>query len=312
MKFFFTLLVFILAGIASVSASTDTIACTMEYAPVCGSVQVQCITAPCYPVRQTFSNSCMANASHATNITTGACDGSVITPPVIVGGDSDIHGCKASAGYSWNFLAKQCIRPWESRVRILTIAPEKQACTGVAPMECLQVRMGWQKIWQNFYNTIIGFDYLSGYSYRLLVLETKVDNPPADGSSHSYSLIRVLSKRSQPTENPLLGRWTLIGYNSTPITSTGYTLTIERDRLSAKFCNNMFGSYTLSGNTISSPGLASTMMYCEGQSMILENNFVLDGAIYSLQALRLMAGSTGPTMHLVITTKKGDIYTYGM
>ncbi len=34
--------------------------CTMEYAPVCAEVQVQCITAPCYPVQQTFSNACMA------------------------------------------------------------------------------------------------------------------------------------------------------------------------------------------------------------------------------------------------------------
>jgi hypothetical protein len=54
------------------------------------------------------------------------------------------------------------------------------------------------------------------------------------------------------------------------------------------------------------------MMYCEGQPMTLENAFVLDGASYSLVALRLMAGTTGPTMHLIITTKKGDIFTYGM
>jgi Domain of unknown function (DUF4377) len=252
MKLFFSLLVFTFTGIAGVSASTDTVACTADYAPVCGSVQVQCITAPCPPVRQTFSNSCMANVSHATSITAGACDDSVVTPP-IVGGDSDIHGCKASAGYSWNFLAKQCIRPWESRVRILTIAPEKQSCTGVAPMECLQVRMGWQRQWQNFYNSISGFDYISGFTYRLLVLETKVANPPADSPSLSYSLIRMLSKKPKPIENPLLGKWTLIGYNLTTITSTGYTLTFEQDRLSAKFCNSIFGSYTISGNTISSP-----------------------------------------------------------
>ena len=35
--------------------------CTMEYAPVCAEVQVQCIKAPCYPVQQTFSNACMAD-----------------------------------------------------------------------------------------------------------------------------------------------------------------------------------------------------------------------------------------------------------
>jgi hypothetical protein len=46
--------------------------------------------------------------------------------------------------------------------------------------------------------------------------------------------------------------------------------------------------------------------------MTLENAFSLDGVSYSLVALRLMEGSTGPTMHLIITTKKGDIFTYGM
>ena len=51
--------------------ATDPVACTMEYAPVCGSVQVQCIAAPCDPVKTTFSNTCMANAAHATEITQG-------------------------------------------------------------------------------------------------------------------------------------------------------------------------------------------------------------------------------------------------
>lgn len=29
------------------------------------------------------------------------------------GGDADIHGCRASAGYSWCPRTKQCERPWE-------------------------------------------------------------------------------------------------------------------------------------------------------------------------------------------------------
>lgn len=32
--------------------------CTREYMPVCAEVQIQCIKAPCYPIRQTFSNKC--------------------------------------------------------------------------------------------------------------------------------------------------------------------------------------------------------------------------------------------------------------
>ena len=37
--------------------------CTMEYAPICAEVQVQCIKAPCPPIKQTFGNKCMMNAN---------------------------------------------------------------------------------------------------------------------------------------------------------------------------------------------------------------------------------------------------------
>jgi hypothetical protein len=50
----------IFLSISPVGAQSNQIACTMEYAPVCGSVQVQCVTSPCNPIRQTFGNSCMA------------------------------------------------------------------------------------------------------------------------------------------------------------------------------------------------------------------------------------------------------------
>lgn len=33
--------------------------------------------------------------------------------PISVGGDSDAHGCKASAGYAWCEKENRCVRPWE-------------------------------------------------------------------------------------------------------------------------------------------------------------------------------------------------------
>ncbi|MBB4803201.1 hypothetical protein HNP37_003276 [Flavobacterium nitrogenifigens] len=37
---------------------------------------------------------------------------------VVVGGDSDSHGCKASAGYTWSILKKECIRVFENSTRL--------------------------------------------------------------------------------------------------------------------------------------------------------------------------------------------------
>lgn len=51
-----------------------TTMCTMEYAPVCARVAIQCVKAPCEPIEQTFSNRCMMNANKlATYLHDGEC-----------------------------------------------------------------------------------------------------------------------------------------------------------------------------------------------------------------------------------------------
>lgn len=36
----------------------------------------------------------------------------------VVGGDSDAHGCKASAGYTWSELTKKCVRLFEAGTKL--------------------------------------------------------------------------------------------------------------------------------------------------------------------------------------------------
>jgi hypothetical protein len=55
------------------NAHAAEIACTLEYNPVCGSKEVQCVRAPCYPVYQTYSNNCFLNADGATFVYKGEC-----------------------------------------------------------------------------------------------------------------------------------------------------------------------------------------------------------------------------------------------
>lgn len=57
-----------------ISASGGVYPCTREYVPVCGSKVVQCIQAPCNPVRQTYSNRCEAEAAGAFDIMDGDCE----------------------------------------------------------------------------------------------------------------------------------------------------------------------------------------------------------------------------------------------
>ena len=44
--------------------------CITLYEPVCGKIQVQCITTPCNPVEQTFSTGLQGVVIHCTCITT--------------------------------------------------------------------------------------------------------------------------------------------------------------------------------------------------------------------------------------------------
>ncbi|MBC8616699.1 DUF4377 domain-containing protein [Parabacteroides faecis] len=50
------------------------------------------------------------------------------------------------------------------------------------------------------YDPIEGFEYEQGYEYVIEVKIEHIENPPADGSSLKYSLIRVISKTKKNSE----------------------------------------------------------------------------------------------------------------
>lgn len=53
---------------------SNTDVCPAIYAPVCGLVEIQCITTPCNPIPETFSNGCSACAAgNVISYTEGAC-----------------------------------------------------------------------------------------------------------------------------------------------------------------------------------------------------------------------------------------------
>jgi hypothetical protein len=54
-------------------SETGPVACTMEYAPVCGEQVVYCIKAPCPPVKTTYGNKCSMVAAKAKFLYSGEC-----------------------------------------------------------------------------------------------------------------------------------------------------------------------------------------------------------------------------------------------
>jgi hypothetical protein len=83
---------------------------------------------------------------------------------------------------------------------ILQVAPTLVECTGVGPQLCMQVRQRSDGPWLYFYDGIRGFTYEPGYLYLITVSIHGVKNPPADGSSLEYRLVRLISKTAAPSE----------------------------------------------------------------------------------------------------------------
>ena len=50
----------------------------------------------------------------------------------MVGGDKDIHGCKASAGYTYSQLRNDCIRVFEQKIKLNEVSSDKSYTTSTA------------------------------------------------------------------------------------------------------------------------------------------------------------------------------------
>ncbi len=83
---------------------------------------------------------------------------------------------------------------------ILWVNSYTQTGAGVGPRQCLLTQTNDTidpAAWQMFYNSIEGFDYQSGYLYKLSVKKEELDpkTVPADASTLKYTLVKVMEKQ---------------------------------------------------------------------------------------------------------------------
>ena len=83
----------------------------------------------------------------------------------------------------------------------LFINHHKAVCTGEGERLCFLAKENQEQEWEYFYNSIEGFEYEWGYEFELLVSKSTIDNPPADGSSLNYRLVKVISKMAKTEKN---------------------------------------------------------------------------------------------------------------
>ncbi|NAS29909.1 DUF4377 domain-containing protein [Flavobacteriaceae bacterium R38] len=82
----------------------------------------------------------------------------------------------------------------DSFTKTIWVASETKECEGVGLQQCLLVKDDKNKEWELFYDVIDGFNWEKGYEYELIIEESVIDNPPADGSSLRWKLITIVEK----------------------------------------------------------------------------------------------------------------------
>lgn len=80
------------------------------------------------------------------------------------------------------------------KTEIWTVESNYKNCTGLMPMKCLMITKSGGTS-EFFYDSIAGFKYQEGFKYKIKVQITSVANPPADGSSFKYKLIKIIEKK---------------------------------------------------------------------------------------------------------------------
>lgn len=157
--------------------------------------------------------------------------------------------------------------------KTIYINHEMGNCTGVAPGKCLEYRYKTSGPWLLLHGGIKGFTYQPGNMYKLLIRETKVKNPPADGISIKRTLIKILSKEAMmsialPHES-ISGKWVISGIytedKKEDVTTKNFLIDFneEAKKITGKVCNGFSGSLsTQKGNKLTIGQLMSTKMFC--------------------------------------------------
>jgi heat shock protein HslJ len=89
------------------------------------------------------------------------------------------------------------------KVKYIEVAPQKVACQGEIPMQCLQVRANKDQPWVKWFGNIDGFEFVPGTAYTLRVAEESIPNPPAGGFSFKWILLQTLEAKRTEKPAPL-------------------------------------------------------------------------------------------------------------
>jgi heat shock protein HslJ len=198
----------------------------------------------------------------------------------------------------------------ESQEMVLYVGPVLVDCEGEGPQKCMLVKEDPDGEYGLFYDQIEGFEHEKGFEYQLLVSTEPVEDPPAGASSIKWTLVEVVDKQLS-LEGNLWGLESYAGNDSQMVD------VIPGSEVTAEFvdgqingsagCNNYFGSYELSGNSLTMAGpFGITEMFCASPPGVMEQESqymvtIQDAASYVIEGDQLQISNTDGETILVYT-----------
>ena len=174
-------------------------------------------------------------------------------------------------------LAKTFAKSLSEKTEVATweIGDSYVNAQSLGKLKCLQIRTDKKNKWEYLNTSIRGFDYQEGYRYRIRVKQTK----QKDIDTLDYSLVEIISKERTnelPSVAAFLARfkWNLLQLNGKDVTDSKASIGFDAKNgtiAGTTGCNNFWGNFSITGNQISFPHLASTMRACNSAN--IENDF---------------------------------------
>jgi len=190
----------------------------------------------------------------------------------------DIKVAKHKIGPNLTYtLAKTFAKSLSENTEVATweIGDSYVNAQALGKLKCLQIKTDKKNKWEYLNTSIRGFDYQEGYRYRIRVKQTK----QKDIDTIDYSLVEIISKERTnelPSVAAFLARfkWNLLQLNGKDVTNSKASIGFDAKNgtvAGTTGCNNFWGNFSIKGDRISFPHLASTMRACNGAN--IENDF---------------------------------------
>jgi heat shock protein HslJ len=144
------------------------------------------------------------------------------------------------------------------------VAPFFKNCKVDSSKKCLQFKENKEDKWQLLDNSILGFEYEEGYTYKINVTVKKTDSPP------TFKLVRILSKEKIENQSTLQGHWIVTKISGIDSLLKQPTLIIDLKNYKVSGnagCNNYSTTLSVENNTVIFDLPISTKMYCTNMNV---------------------------------------------